>query len=237
MFQQLLHFGVRDRLIPKCFEAAVRLQVANQATQRTKRHPRRPAAQTDPRNARFLHLRNRRCARHGKDIQRSADGLHQTPDRLRVANAGYEQAVGVRSGCRLRRVRPGKYRSRIDHHRRPACGAHRLNAARLLLDQAAVPRPASLRGSSRPRPRTSRRAGSARDRRTRLPRRRSPAHPPQHGRATFAGIRPGDAPGFILAQLAGAAAATLLFHWLVPSLPKDAASVVVPHSSTTEASV
>jgi glycerol uptake facilitator-like aquaporin len=33
---------------------------------------------------------------------------------------------------------------------------------------------------------------------------------------TFAGIRPGDAPGFILAQLAGAAAATLLFGWLYP---------------------
>jgi glycerol uptake facilitator-like aquaporin len=47
---------------------------------------------------------------------------------------------------------------------------------------------------------------------------------------TFAGIRPGDAPGFIVAQLAGAAAATLLFRWLAPSLPKDAASVVVPHS-------
>jgi glycerol uptake facilitator-like aquaporin len=50
---------------------------------------------------------------------------------------------------------------------------------------------------------------------------------------TFAGIRPEDAPGFILAQLAGAAAATLLFRWLVPSLPKDAASVVVSHSSPT----
>jgi glycerol uptake facilitator-like aquaporin len=47
---------------------------------------------------------------------------------------------------------------------------------------------------------------------------------------TFAGIRPGDAPGFILAQLAGAAAATLLFRWLIPSLPIDAASVVVSHS-------
>ena len=46
---------------------------------------------------------------------------------------------------------------------------------------------------------------------------------------TFAGIRPVDAPGFIVAQLAGAAAATLLFRWLVPSLPKDAASVVVSH--------
>ena len=48
---------------------------------------------------------------------------------------------------------------------------------------------------------------------------------------TFAGIRPADAPGFILAQLAGSAAATLLFRWLLPSLSKDAASVVIPHSS------
>src|SRR5256885_1174647 len=33
---------------------------------------------------------------------------------------------------------------------------------------------------------------------------------------TFAGIRPADAPGFIVAQLLGAAAATLLFRWLLP---------------------
>jgi len=49
---------------------------------------------------------------------------------------------------------------------------------------------------------------------------------------TFAGIRPGDAPGFMVAQLAGAAAATLLFRWLVPSLPKNAAAVLVSHSDT-----
>jgi glycerol uptake facilitator-like aquaporin len=36
---------------------------------------------------------------------------------------------------------------------------------------------------------------------------------------TFAGIRPADAPGFVVAQLAGAVAATALFRWLVPSLP------------------
>jgi glycerol uptake facilitator-like aquaporin len=47
---------------------------------------------------------------------------------------------------------------------------------------------------------------------------------------TFAGIRPADAPGFIVAQLVGAAGATILFRWLVPSLPKDAASVVLAHS-------
>lgn len=47
---------------------------------------------------------------------------------------------------------------------------------------------------------------------------------------TFAGIRPADAPGFIVAQLVGAAAATGLFRWLVPSLPKDAASVVLSHA-------
>jgi glycerol uptake facilitator-like aquaporin len=46
---------------------------------------------------------------------------------------------------------------------------------------------------------------------------------------TFAGIRPADAPGFIVAQLAGAMAATVLFRWLVPSLPRDASNVVVAH--------
>ena len=43
---------------------------------------------------------------------------------------------------------------------------------------------------------------------------------------TFAGIRPADVPGFILAQLIGAAAATLTFRWLVPSLPSVADRVV-----------
>ena len=45
---------------------------------------------------------------------------------------------------------------------------------------------------------------------------------------TFAGVRPTDAPGFIVAQLLGAAAATGLFRWLVPALPKSAADVVIP---------
>jgi len=36
---------------------------------------------------------------------------------------------------------------------------------------------------------------------------------------TFAGIRPLDAPGFMLAQLAGAACATLLFGWLYRPAP------------------
>jgi glycerol uptake facilitator-like aquaporin len=43
---------------------------------------------------------------------------------------------------------------------------------------------------------------------------------------TFAGIRPADAPGFIVAQFLGAAAATALFRWLVPSLPSAARDVV-----------
>jgi glycerol uptake facilitator-like aquaporin len=49
---------------------------------------------------------------------------------------------------------------------------------------------------------------------------------------TFAGIAPYDVPGFILAQLLGAAAATMLFRWLVPSLPAAAADVVVPRSES-----
>ena len=47
---------------------------------------------------------------------------------------------------------------------------------------------------------------------------------------TFAGIRPADTPGFILAQLLGAAAATALFRWLIPRLPNRAASVILPHA-------
>lgn len=46
---------------------------------------------------------------------------------------------------------------------------------------------------------------------------------------TFTGIRPADAPGFIIAQLLGAMAATFFFRWLVPSLPQDAPSLLVPH--------
>src|SRR5829696_1340513 len=48
---------------------------------------------------------------------------------------------------------------------------------------------------------------------------------------TFAGIRPADVPGFVVAQLLGAAAATILFRWLVPSLPEVAEEVVVPHGA------
>jgi glycerol uptake facilitator-like aquaporin len=50
---------------------------------------------------------------------------------------------------------------------------------------------------------------------------------------TFAGIQPGDVPGFIVAQLAGAAAATLLFRWLVPALPREAERVVLPRTETS----
>jgi glycerol uptake facilitator-like aquaporin len=45
---------------------------------------------------------------------------------------------------------------------------------------------------------------------------------------TFVGIRPVDTPGFIVAQLAGALAATMLFRWLAPPLPKIAESVMLP---------
>jgi glycerol uptake facilitator-like aquaporin len=38
---------------------------------------------------------------------------------------------------------------------------------------------------------------------------------------TYAGIRPVDVPEFILAQLLGAIAATLLFRWLIPSKSND----------------
>lgn len=46
---------------------------------------------------------------------------------------------------------------------------------------------------------------------------------------TFAGIRPADAPGFIVVQFLGAIAATFLFRWLVPISANDAKAVVLPH--------
>lgn len=44
-----------------------------------------------------------------------------------------------------------------------------------------------------------------------------------------------DVPGFIVAEFVGAAVATALFRWLVPSLTKDAGAVVVSHSSERKA--
>lgn len=43
---------------------------------------------------------------------------------------------------------------------------------------------------------------------------------------TFAGIRPADAAGFVVAEFAGAFAATLLFRWLTRSLKENSSAVV-----------
>lgn len=51
---------------------------------------------------------------------------------------------------------------------------------------------------------------------------------------TFAGIRPTDVPGFVVAQLLGAAAATAAFAWLVPGLPKVAGRVVEQRQEDVE---
>jgi glycerol uptake facilitator-like aquaporin len=44
---------------------------------------------------------------------------------------------------------------------------------------------------------------------------------------TFAGIRPPDVPGFVIAQCAGALAATLLIEWLYPRIAKNPPPVLV----------
>ncbi len=44
---------------------------------------------------------------------------------------------------------------------------------------------------------------------------------------TFAGIRPSDAPAFMLFQILGAFAATALFHWLLPV--NKSPEILVPH--------
>jgi glycerol uptake facilitator-like aquaporin len=46
---------------------------------------------------------------------------------------------------------------------------------------------------------------------------------------TFAGIRASDVPAFVAAQFAGGVAATVLFRWLMPTLPSLAEDVLVPH--------
>jgi glycerol uptake facilitator-like aquaporin len=46
---------------------------------------------------------------------------------------------------------------------------------------------------------------------------------------TFTGIRSQDVPDFVVSQLLGAVAATLLFRWLIPALPEKAKEIVVPH--------
>jgi glycerol uptake facilitator-like aquaporin len=48
---------------------------------------------------------------------------------------------------------------------------------------------------------------------------------------TFSGIRFVDVPGFVVAQFAGALAATFFFRWLIPPLPKHAEAVLLPHDN------
>lgn len=48
---------------------------------------------------------------------------------------------------------------------------------------------------------------------------------------TFAGIRPADAPGFVVAQLVGAACATAFFGWLVPRPPAAATAASLSSES------
>ncbi|MGB6985932.1 MAG: MIP/aquaporin family protein [Candidatus Aquilonibacter sp.] len=49
---------------------------------------------------------------------------------------------------------------------------------------------------------------------------------------TFAGIRPQDAPGFIIAELLGAICATLFFGWLAPLGARDAEDLLLPHGES-----
>lgn len=51
---------------------------------------------------------------------------------------------------------------------------------------------------------------------------------------TFAGIRPADAPLFVLAQLFGAVTATAMFAWIAPVSKRDAQDVLLPRRSQQE---
>jgi glycerol uptake facilitator-like aquaporin len=49
---------------------------------------------------------------------------------------------------------------------------------------------------------------------------------------TFAGIRPIDAPGFIVAQLLGGAAATLVMNWMYPASKTSVVPAAPPEAAT-----
>ena len=51
---------------------------------------------------------------------------------------------------------------------------------------------------------------------------------------SFAGIRLQDVPVFVIAQMAGALAATFLFRWFVPTLPSLAENILMPHPTTSK---
>jgi glycerol uptake facilitator-like aquaporin len=51
--------------------------------------------------------------------------------------------------------------------------------------------------------------------------------------ATFAGIRPADAPAFVAMQFAGALVATAVFRWLVPETPQTAEQVLAPYEKAS----
>lgn len=50
---------------------------------------------------------------------------------------------------------------------------------------------------------------------------------------TFAGIRPVDVSGFVLAQFLGAITATVLFNWLAPIDARQAEELLLPHDGET----
>jgi glycerol uptake facilitator-like aquaporin len=50
---------------------------------------------------------------------------------------------------------------------------------------------------------------------------------------TFAGIRPADVPWFVVAQILGGIAATLLFRWLAPNLNAKAKEILLAHEHVT----
>jgi glycerol uptake facilitator-like aquaporin len=52
---------------------------------------------------------------------------------------------------------------------------------------------------------------------------------------SFSGIRPADAPGFVIAQLLGAAMATVLFRWLLAPSSVRATAILVPRGNQERA--
>ena len=138
-----------------------------------------------------------RCVRGHSDSRRSVAGLARLRQSDRAGQAE-SRRDGARSWLRRRHRRTAQRESSLPS-----------DCSRSFGDVLAL----GPRQSPLPRELISlRRIGSRRRLHLPIPRLHWPALPATRD-GTFAGIRPADAPGFMVAQLTGTIAATLLFRW------------------------
>src|SRR5262249_55049034 len=94
-FHQLVDIVERHRLRGEGRVGAALFQLAGHVADERERRSHRPGADADTRDAKRLELTDRRRAGDRQDVDRSADAGDQRADRLGIADARYEDAVGA----------------------------------------------------------------------------------------------------------------------------------------------